>query len=183
RDNTSGVLGNLKLNGRGLAVADAWNDGRQEIAINTIGGKLVLLQPSKPSGHWIDVALSRFSPGAVVTVVLPDGTRLSSDVRAGSSYLSSEDPRVHFGLGSATRVAQLLVRSTSGQYTRLANVPVDRVVTVLAPQATLPAARTASVAAVAGCSSAAGGRSVARVWNDAAVAALRAGGAPEPVQA
>jgi Na+-translocating ferredoxin:NAD+ oxidoreductase RnfD subunit len=183
RDNTASVLGNVQLNGRGLAVADAWNDGRQEVAINTIGGNLVLLQPTKPSGHWLDVALTRFSPGAVVTAILPSGRRISGEVRAGSSYLSSEDPRVHFGLGSATRVAQLLVRSTSGQYTRLANVSVDRVVTVLAPQATLPTAPAASVAAIAGCSSAAGGRSVARVWNDAAVAALRAGAAPEPVQA
>jgi len=183
RDNTSGVLGNLKLNGRGLAVADAWNDGRQEIAINTIGGKLVLLQPSKPSGHWIDVALSRFSPGAVVTAVLPDGTRLSGDVRAGSSYLSSEDPRVHFGLGSATRVAQLIVRSTSGEYTRLANVPVDRVVDVLAPPATRPPTAAASTAQLVGCTPSAGKPSVARFWNDVAVEALRKGGAADPVQA
>jgi Na+-translocating ferredoxin:NAD+ oxidoreductase RnfD subunit len=183
RDNTKSVLGNLQLNGRGLAVADAWNDGRQEIAINTIGGNLVLLQPTKPSGHWLDVALSRFSPGAVVTAILPSGRTITSEVRAGSSYLSSEDPRVHFGLGSATSVAQLIVRSTSGQYTRLANVPVDRVVTVLAPEAALPAAQTARVATIAACSSAAGGRSVARVWNDTAVAVLRAGGASEPVQA
>ncbi|MGN6798804.1 MAG: FG-GAP-like repeat-containing protein, partial [Gaiellaceae bacterium] len=110
RDNTSAVLGSLKVNGRGLAVADAWNDGRQEIAINTIGGNLVLLQPTKASGHWLDVELSRFSPGADVTAILPSGRRLSGEVRAGSSYLSSEDPRVHFGLGSATRVAQLIVR-------------------------------------------------------------------------
>jgi hypothetical protein len=183
RDNTPSVVGDLKLNGRGLAVADAWNDGRQEIAINTIGGSLVLLQPTKPSGHWLDVALSRFSPGAVVTAVLPGGRHIASAVRSGSSYLSSEDPRVHFGLGSATRVAQLIVRSTSGQYTRLANVPVDRVVTVLAPPATLPAVRVASSAAIASCSPSTGSRSVARVWNDAAVAALRAGAAPEPVQA
>jgi hypothetical protein len=183
RDNTKSVLGNLQLNGRGLAVADAWNDGRQEIAINTIGANLVLLQPTKPRGHWLDVALSRFSPGAVVTAILPSGRAITSGVRAGSSYLSSEDPRVHLGLGTATRVAQLIVRSTSGQYTRLANVPVDRVVTVLAPQATLPAAQTASVAAIASCSPPASGRSIARVWNDTAVAVLRAGGVSEPVQA
>ena len=57
----------LRLNGRGLAAADVDNDGRMEIAINTIGGKLVLLRPTGPSGHWLDVELSRFAPGAVVT--------------------------------------------------------------------------------------------------------------------
>ena len=35
----------LRLNGRGLAAADVDNDGRMDIAINTIGGKLVLLRP------------------------------------------------------------------------------------------------------------------------------------------
>lgn len=183
RDNTSGVAGSLKLNGRGLAVADAWNDGRQEIAINTIGGKLVLLQPTRAPGHWLDVALTRFSPGAVVTIIFPDGHFSSSEVRAGSSYLSSEDPRVHFGLGSAARVAQLIVRFPSGAVTRLANVPVDRVVTVLAPKVTLPVAPAVSVARLANCSPVTNGRSVARIWNNAAVASLRAGHAPEAVQA
>ena len=44
-------------------------------------------------------ARPRFAPGAVVTAVLPDGRRLVQELHAGSSYLSSEDPRAHFGLG------------------------------------------------------------------------------------
>ena len=48
------------------------------------------------------VDLGGVYPGAVVTVELPDGRRLVGEVHAGSSYLSSEDPRLHFGLGSAT---------------------------------------------------------------------------------
>ena len=71
----------LRLNGRGVAAADVDNDGRMEIAINTIGGKLVLLHPTGPSGHWLDVQLSRFAPGAVVTAVLPDGQRLRASCR------------------------------------------------------------------------------------------------------
>jgi Na+-translocating ferredoxin:NAD+ oxidoreductase RnfD subunit len=173
----------LKLNGRGLAVADAWNDGGQEIAINTIGGRLVLLQPSRPGEHWLDVALTRFSPGAVVTAVLPDGRRLSEEVQAGSSYLSSEDPRVHFGLGSVTRVDRLVVRFPSGAVTRLDGVPGDRVVRVLAPDVAPRAPQSARTAVLASCSRASDGRSVARIWNDAAVRVLRLGGAPEPVQA
>jgi len=55
------------------AAADAGNDGRMDIAINTIGGKLVLLSPQGSSGHWLDVQLARFSPGAVVTAELSDG--------------------------------------------------------------------------------------------------------------
>jgi ASPIC/UnbV protein/VCBS repeat protein len=178
--NAGGLLASpLLLNGRGLAAADANNDGRMEIAINTIGGRLVLLRPSGPTGHWLDVGLSRFSPGAIVTIVLPDGRRLSREVTAGSSYLSSEDPRVHFGLGRATRIAQLIVHYPSGAATRLDGMRADRVVRVLAPQV-----RPVTTAAPhAGCTPVTHGRSAARVWNDTAVAVLRAGNAPEPVQA
>ena len=73
--------------------------------------------------------LPRFAPGAVVTAVLPDGRRLVQEVHAGSSYLSSEDPRVHFGLGKATKLRELLVRYPGGQTARLADVAANRIVT------------------------------------------------------
>ena len=49
-------------------------------------------------------------------------------MHAGSSYLSSEDPRVHFGLGGATKVAALTVRYPDGTTTRLRDVAADRIV-------------------------------------------------------
>ncbi|MBV8480473.1 MAG: VCBS repeat-containing protein, partial [Actinobacteria bacterium] len=64
----SNVLAPTRLNGRGLAAADVDNDGRMDVAINTIGGRLVLLRPRGPSGNWVDVSLSRFVPGATVTL-------------------------------------------------------------------------------------------------------------------
>ena len=182
-DAKSVVATGLRLNGRGLAVADAWNDGGQEVAINTIGGRLALLQPSRPGGHWLDVALSRFSPGAVVTAVLPGGKRLSEEVHAGSSYLSSEDPRVHFGLGTAGRVDRLVVRFPSGAVTRLDGVPADRVVHVLAPEVAPRATPAVRTATLPGCTPATHGRSAARLWNDTAVRVLRLGRASDPVQA
>ena len=45
-----------------------------------------------------------------MTAVLPDGRRLVQAAHAGSSYLSSEDPRLHFGLGKQTRVDEVVVR-------------------------------------------------------------------------
>ncbi len=80
-------------------------------------------------GHWLEVKLPRFAPGAVVTAVLPDGRRLVHEVHAGSSYLSSEDPRVHFGLGSATKASVLTVRYPGGRTTVLKDVAADRIVT------------------------------------------------------
>jgi len=118
------------VNGRGLAAADYDNDGRVDIAVNTIGGRLILLHNTGGTGHWLGVGLSRFAPGAVVTAVLPDGRRLVREVQAGSSYLSSEDPRVHFGLGGATKVDELIIRWPNGKVTRRRDIAADRLVTV-----------------------------------------------------
>ncbi len=129
--NASGLVGATKLpsvNGRGVAAADFDNDGHTDLAVNSIGGKLMLLRGTGGAGHWLEVALPRFAPGAVVTVTLPGGKKLSREVHAGSSYLSSEDPRVHFGLGSATKVDDLTVRYPDGHTTHTAGVAADRIV-------------------------------------------------------
>src|SRR6185295_492222 len=118
------------VDGRGLAVADYDNDGDPDIAINSIGGKLILLRNDSPKRHWLEVRLRRFAPGAIVTVVLPDGRRLVREVQAGSSYLSSEDPRALFGLGKAATAASLAVRFPDGTTKRLANVAADQIVDV-----------------------------------------------------
>ena len=183
-DATSALGSGLRLNGRGLAAADVDNNGRMEVAINTIGGKLALLRPTGPSGHWLDVSLSRFSPGAVVTVALPGGKSMSREIQAGSSYLSSEDPRVHFGLGAAT-AASVTVRYPWGGESRLSGVRTDRVVARLR-SAARPVREPAAPRsyALAGCTPAVpSGSSVATAWDETAVAVLRGGDASEPVQA
>jgi hypothetical protein len=174
----------LRVNGRGLAAADVNNDGRMEIAVNSIGGRLLLLRPSGPVGHWLDVQLSRFSPGAVVTLSLEDGRTLSREIRAGSSYLSSEDQRVHFGLGGATRASRLTVRYPSGAKSVVRDVRADRVVEIKVPRLPTPQVPSSSTSYRRPlCTPATGGRSIATVWNETAVAALRTGAASEPVQA
>ena len=65
-----------------------------------------------------------------MTAVLPDGRRLVREVQAGSSYLSSEDPRVHFGLGGATRASRVVVRYPDGRETTVRDVTADRLLVV-----------------------------------------------------
>jgi hypothetical protein len=119
-----------EVNGRGLAAADFDNDGKVDIAVNTIGGKLMLLRNSGATANWLEVALPSFAPGAVVTAVLPDGRRLVQEIHAGSSYLSSEDPRAHFGLGKSGTVRQLIVRYPDGRETRLSDVKANQLVAI-----------------------------------------------------
>jgi len=65
------VLQELRTNGRGVAAADyERNDGRVDVAVNTIGGKLLLLHNTTPAtGNWLTVDVRPFSPVAVVTAI------------------------------------------------------------------------------------------------------------------
>ena len=119
-----------KIIGRGLAAADFANNGRMGIVVNSIDGPLVLLENTGKVGNWLDVALAGFHPGAVITAELPNGKTTVDELHSGSSYLSSEDPRAHFGLGSATSVKLLTIRYPGGRVVRLRNVRANRIVAV-----------------------------------------------------
>jgi len=115
-------------NGRGLAAADYDNDGDLDLALGSVGGRLQLLKNEGAEGHWLGVA--GLEPGATVEAVLDDGRKLVRRLHAGSSYLSSEDPRLHFGLGDAARVRELVVQHPGGAVTRLRDVAADRLVAI-----------------------------------------------------
>ena len=115
---------------RGLAAADYDNDGDLDMAIASIGGPLTLLQTEGAAGNWLIVALDQFSPGTRISATLTDGRVLMREAHIGSSYLSSEDPRLHFGLGQATEVERLDIILPNGQTMRFDNIQANQIIQI-----------------------------------------------------
>jgi ASPIC/UnbV protein/VCBS repeat protein/uncharacterized protein DUF6851 len=172
---TVGVKLAPPLNGRGSAAGDFDNDGDVDVAINSIGGPLVLLRNTVETGNWLEVAVRGFRPGTEVSAVLPDGRELRRVLHAGSSYLSSEDPRLHFGLGEARMAREVVVRFPGGAVARLGAVAANQVVVVEAPSLAPRKARPPAVSpSIDGCTRPnTDERSVARRWDEALLGAIR----------
>ncbi len=120
---------------RGLAVGDLWNDGRISAVISNMSAPASLLvNQVRSSNHWIAIRTvgtksNRDGIGAKITV--KTGTRsLVDEVRSGSSYISNNDMRVHFGLGSAATVEWVQVRWPSGLTEKFTSLEVDKIHTV-----------------------------------------------------
>jgi hypothetical protein len=123
--------------GRGSAVADYDNDGDLDIAVSSSGGALQLLRNDGRHGNWVGFALvgrksNRGGVGARVTIETDRGKQMR-EVRAGESYLSSSDPRVHFGLGASTAVKSVEIRWPSGVVQKVEGVQPGRYQTVSEP--------------------------------------------------
>ena len=61
---------------------------------------------------------------------MANGIRQRGDVLSGGSYLSSNDMRIHFGLGDATTIASLEIHWPSGIQEKIVLPDLDRIVTI-----------------------------------------------------
>jgi len=104
---------------RGLAVGDVDDDGGLDLlVINRDAPPYLLMNRVPGRGNWIRFRVvgrqGRDAHGAIVSATV-GATRHNRNVRPEGSYLSSNDPRVHFGLGRETAVGNVVVRWPSGE--------------------------------------------------------------------
>jgi hypothetical protein len=122
--------------GRGAAFGDLFNDGKIDVVIDCLDGAPVLLRNVNPDHHhWVELKLvggPKSPRDAVGTTVYlsAGGLRQRGDVLSGGSYLSSNDMRVHFGLGDTTIVDQVEIHWPSGAVETLRLPAVDRILTI-----------------------------------------------------
>ena len=122
--------------GRGLAVADVDNDGHLDLLVSNNGQRPELLHNDADDGNsaviirTVGTKSNRDGVGARLKLTIGPQTQMR-EVKAGSSYLSQSDMRVHFGLGKAERVDRLEVRWPSRIVDIMQNVDLNCVLTIV----------------------------------------------------
>jgi hypothetical protein len=116
------------------------------VIIETLDGSPVILKNAGVSGrHWVSfelagVASNRMALNTRVRIVA-GGVTQTEEIHSGGSYLSQNDTRVHFGLGTANKIDSLEILWPSGKVEKLSNLAADKFYFLLEGQGMVPAER------------------------------------------
>ena len=129
---------------RGVAVGDLFNDGNMDVVISDLdGAPMILKNHGIPNRHWVSLELAgsksnRLALNARVRIVA-GGVTQTDEIHSGGSYLSQNDLRVHFGLGSATKIDRLEVYWPSGGTDVVKDLAADQFYWILEGKGSVPA--------------------------------------------
>jgi enediyne biosynthesis protein E4 len=130
-------LQNMPLKSRrGAAFGDVFNTGNVDVLLLNVGEPPSLLKNMNASGFHrvlfklIGTKSNRAAIGARVTI-RAGGVKQFSEVRGGTSYLSQNDLRLHFGLGAAGKMESVEIRWPNGKVETLGNVAGDAIYTIV----------------------------------------------------
>jgi enediyne biosynthesis protein E4 len=121
---------------RGCAFGDLNNDGQIDVVVSAIGSPAELLYNTSSGGnHWILIRTigtrsNRDGIGTRIRITSESGRLQYNHVTTAGSYASSNDPRVHFGLGADILIREIELKWPSGRVQVLHNVKADQLLTV-----------------------------------------------------
>jgi hypothetical protein len=125
---------------RGAAFGDIFNDGKIDVVINNMDTTPTLLRNvNADHHHWVEMKLAgsgkspKDATGATV-YLKANGLRMRQDAMSSGSYISVNDPRLHFGLGDATDAGTAEIHWPDGTKEMVKLPAVDRIYTIVEGQ-------------------------------------------------
>lgn len=132
---SSGLRNLPMFSSRGAAFGDLNNDGLIDVVVTNLGEKpLVLLNITKNDNQRITFKLiengkNKEAIGSRLTLKTNKRSMIQ-EIQAGSSYLSQNDFRLHFGFGKDEKIESVDVRWSNGKTEKISGVLPNQIVTV-----------------------------------------------------